>query len=172
MSKKTILVILDGWGYGNKSKSDCIEMGETPYFHSLEKKYPHAQLQASGEDVGLPDGQMGNSEVGHLNLGAGRIVYQDSTRISKSIREGDFFRNPALLAALDKVKQNRSSLHLLGLLSDVGLHSRLDHIFAMFDLVKAQEITNVFFHAFLDGRDTPPSSAIRYVRQLEDHLSG
>jgi 2,3-bisphosphoglycerate-independent phosphoglycerate mutase len=114
---------------------------------------------------------MGNSEVGHLNLGAGRIVYQDSTRISKAIREGEFFQNPVLISAMEKVKGTNSALHLMGLLSGGGVHSRLDHLFAMFDLVKAQGITNVFFHAFLDGRDTPPSSAIQYIRQLEGHLA-
>jgi 2,3-bisphosphoglycerate-independent phosphoglycerate mutase len=131
----------------------------------------HTELSASGEAVGLPDGQMGNSEVGHLNLGAGRVVYQDSTRISKAIRDGEFFQNPVLLSAMESVQKAGGNLHLMGLLSDGGVHSRLDHIFAMFDLVKARGITNVFFHAFLDGRDTPPSSAIQYIRQLEAHLA-
>jgi 2,3-bisphosphoglycerate-independent phosphoglycerate mutase len=121
--------------------------------------------------VGLPDGQMGNSEVGHLNLGAGRIVYQDSTRIGKAIREGDFFKNPVLLSAMESVKQSKRTLHLMGLLSDGGVHSRLDHIIALFDMVKAQGITNVYFHAFLDGRDTPPSSALGYISMLEEHFS-
>jgi len=114
---------------------------------------------------------MGNSEVGHLNLGAGRIVYQDSTRISKAIRDGDFFQNPVLLKAMESAKKNGANIHLMGLLSDGGVHSRLDHIFALFDLVKSQGITNVFFHAFLDGRDTPPSSALQYVKQLEAYLA-
>src|SRR5512134_412724 len=162
------LIVLDGWGLNPNLEGNAVRLARTPVMDDLLARYPNATLTTCGEMVGLPDGQMGNSEVGHLNLGAGRIVYQDSTRISKSIKDGDLFRNPALLAAMDKVKQNRSSLHLMGLLSDGGVHSRLDHIFAMFDLVKAQGITNVFFHAFLDGRDTPPSSAIRYVKQLED----
>jgi 2,3-bisphosphoglycerate-independent phosphoglycerate mutase len=168
--KRVLLIVLDGWGVNMNKDGNAIAAAKAPVYQSLISDCPHTELEASGGAVGLPDGQMGNSEVGHLNLGAGRIVYQDSTRISKSIRDGDFFLNPTLLAALEKVKQNRSSLHLMGLLSDGGVHSRLDHIFAMFDLVKAQGISNVFFHAFLDGRDTPPSSAIRYVKLLEDHL--
>jgi 2,3-bisphosphoglycerate-independent phosphoglycerate mutase len=168
--KRILLIVLDGWGINMNKEGNAIAAAKAPHYRSLVEDYPYAELQASGEAVGLPDGQMGNSEVGHLNLGAGRIVYQDSTRISKSIREGAFFQNPALLAALRKVDEARSSLHLMGLLSDGGVHSRMDHIFAMFDLVKAQGITNVFFHAFLDGRDTPPSSALRYIKQLEDHL--
>src|SRR5512147_2741040 len=169
--KRVLLIVLDGWGVNMNKEGNAIAAAKAPVYQSLISDCPHAELEASGEAVGLPDGQMGNSEVGHLNLGAGRIVYQDSTRISKSIKDGDFFRNPALLAALEKVKQNRSSLHLMGLLSDGGVHSRLDHIFAMFDLVKSQGVSDVFFHAFLDGRDTPPSSAIQYIRQLEDHLA-
>jgi 2,3-bisphosphoglycerate-independent phosphoglycerate mutase len=168
--KRVLLIILDGWGVNMSKEGNAIAAAKAPHYRSLVRDYPHTELQASGEAVGLPDGQMGNSEVGHLNLGAGRIVYQDSTRISKSIREGEFFQNPALLAAMRTVKEAQSSLHLMGLLSDGGVHSRMDHIFAMFDLVKAQGITNVFFHAFLDGRDTPPSSALRYIKQLEDHL--
>ncbi len=169
--KRVLLIVLDGWGVNLNKEGNAIAAAKAPVYQDLIANYPHTELQAAGEAVGLPEGQMGNSEVGHLNLGAGRIVYQDSTRISKAIKDGDFYRNPVLLEALERAKLNRSALHLMGLLSDGGVHSRLDHIFAMFDLVKAQGITNVFFHAFLDGRDTPPSSAIRYVKQLEDHLS-
>ncbi len=170
-SKRILLLVLDGWGINTKKEGNAIAAAKTPVYNTLISDYPHSELRASGEAVGLPEGQMGNSEVGHLNLGAGRIVYQDSTRISKSIRDGDFFRNPALLSAIQCVKGSQSALHLMGLLSDGGVHSRLDHIFAMFDLVKSHGIANVFFHAFLDGRDTPPSSAVQYIRQLEDHLA-
>lgn len=170
-NKRLVLLVLDGWGVNMCSEGNAIASAKLPVFSRLMNDYPHSELQASGEAVGLPEGQMGNSEVGHLNLGAGRIVYQDSTRISKAIRDGEFFRNPALQGAINLVKQSGATLHLMGLLSDGGVHSRLDHIFAMFDMVKAQGITNVFFHAFLDGRDTPPSSAIQYVKQLEEYLA-
>jgi 2,3-bisphosphoglycerate-independent phosphoglycerate mutase len=169
--KRVVLIVLDGWGISKSNEGNAIAAANTPVYTSILHDYPHVELQASGEAVGLPDGQMGNSEVGHLNLGAGRIVYQDSTRISKAVREGEFFHNPALLAAMQSAKQSDGALHLMGLLSDGGVHSRLDHIFAMFDMAKTQGITNIFFHAFLDGRDTPPSSAVRYIKQLEEHLT-
>ena len=170
-SKRVVLLVLDGWGINTNKQGNAIASAKTPVYARLMSDYPHAALQASGEAVGLPEGQMGNSEVGHLNLGAGRIVYQDSTRISKAIRDGEFFQNPVLISTLDTVKQSGANLHLMGLLSDGGVHSRMDHIFAMFDLVKARGITNVFFHAFLDGRDTPPSSALQYITQLEDYFA-
>jgi 2,3-bisphosphoglycerate-independent phosphoglycerate mutase len=170
-NNRIVLLVLDGWGINMNKEGNAIAAAKTPVFTSLMKDYPHTQLTASGEAVGLPEGQMGNSEVGHLNLGAGRIVYQDSTRISKAIRDGKFFENPELLAAMHGVKRTGGNLHLMGLLSDGGVHSRLDHIFAMFDLAKARGIANVFFHAFLDGRDTPPSSAVQYITQLEEHCS-
>ena len=170
-SKRVLLIVLDGWGINKKQDGNAIAAANVPVYNRLLKEYPHAELRASGEAVGLPEGQMGNSEVGHLNLGAGRIVYQDSTRISKAIREGEFFQNPAILSAMSSVKKSGANLHLMGLLSDGGVHSRLDHLFAMFDLAKSQGITNVFFHAFLDGRDTPPSSAIRYINKLEEHFT-
>src|SRR5512143_1506737 len=169
--KPVVLIVLDGWGINTAKEANAIAEAHAPIYESLLRDWPHTQLQASGEAVGLPDGQMGNSEVGHLNLGAGRIVYQDSTRISKAIREGDFFKNPVLLSAMDSVKQSKRTLHLIGLLSDGGVHSRLDHILALFDMVKPQGITNVYFHAFLDGRDTPPSSAISFITTLEEHFS-
>jgi len=169
-SKGVVLLVLDGWGINIGKPGNAIASAKTPVYTRLMSEYPHAALQASGEAVGLPEGQMGNSEVGHLNLGAGRIVYQDSTRISKAIRDGEFFQNPVLLSAMEIVKQSGVNLHLMGLLSDGGVHSRMDHIFAMLDLAKAQGITNVYFHAFLDGRDTPPSSALQYITQLEDYL--
>jgi 2,3-bisphosphoglycerate-independent phosphoglycerate mutase len=169
--KRVVLIVLDGWGINLKKEGNAIASAHTPVYTGLLRDYAHTELQASGEAVGLPAGQMGNSEVGHLNLGAGRVVYQDSTRISKAIRDNEFFRNPVLLSAIASVKQSGGSLHLMGLLSDGGVHSRLDHIFAMFDLAKAQGLTKVFFHAFLDGRDTPPSSALIYIAQLEEHLT-
>ena len=169
--KPVVLVVLDGWGINMTEEGNAIASAHAPIYESILREWPHTQLHASGEAVGLPDGQMGNSEVGHLNLGAGRVVYQDSTRISKAIREGDFFKNPVLLSAMESVKQSGRALHLMGLLSDGGVHSRLDHIFSLFDMVKAQGITNVFFHAFLDGRDTPPSSALRYITALEEHFA-
>ncbi len=170
-NKQVLLIVLDGWGISMAKEGNAIAASKAPFYDSLITDYPHTELKAAGESVGLTDGQMGNSEVGHLNLGAGRIVYQDSTRISKAIRDGDFFRNPVLLSAIDSTKKSNSALHLMGLLSDGGVHSRLDHIFAMFDLVKSQGATNVFFHAFLDGRDTPPSSALTFIKRLEDHFA-
>jgi 2,3-bisphosphoglycerate-independent phosphoglycerate mutase len=170
-NKRVVLLVLDGWGINTCKEGNAIATAKTPVYTRMMNVCPHALLQASGEAVGLPEGQMGNSEVGHLNLGAGRVVYQDSTRISKSIRDGEFFRNPVLLTAMESVKQSGANLHLMGLLSDGGVHSRMDHITAMFDMVKARGITSVFFHAFLDGRDTPPSSAIQYITQLEEYLA-
>ncbi len=166
-----VLLVLDGWGVNKNIKGNAIAEAKAPIYKNLIAEYPHTELLAAGEAVGLPDGQMGNSEVGHLNLGAGRIVYQDSTRISKAIRDNDFFQNPVLLSAMLTVKEKQTSLHLMGLLSDGGVHSRMDHILAMLDMAKAQGVTKVFFHAFLDGRDTPPSSAIQYVKHMEEHFS-
>ncbi len=172
-NKRVLLIVLDGWGINTHKEGNAIAAAKAPFYRSLIENYPHTELQASGEAVGLPEGQMGNSEVGHLNLGAGRIVYQDSTRISKAIKDGDFFQNSALLAAMDAVKESGANLHLMGLLSDGGVHSRMDHIFALFDLAKARGVNGnkVFFHAFLDGRDTPPSSAVQFIKQLEDRLA-
>ncbi len=169
--KPIVLIVLDGWGINANKEGNAIASAQAPVYRSLLNDCPHTELLASGEAVGLPEGQMGNSEVGHLNLGAGRVVYQDSTRISKAIREGDFFTNPVLVSAVESVKQSGNALHLMGLLSDGGVHSRLDHIFAMFDLAKARGISNVFFHAFLDGRDTPPSSSLQFIKRLEDHFT-
>lgn len=169
--KPVVLIVLDGWGINKNAEGNAISAAHAPVYNSLIKECPNTELRASGEAVGLPDGQMGNSEVGHLNLGAGRVVYQDSTRISKAIREGEFFKNPVLVSAMRSVKKSGGALHLMGLLSDGGVHSRLDHVFAMFDMAKAHGVTDVFFHAFLDGRDTPPSSALGYITKLEDYLA-
>jgi 2,3-bisphosphoglycerate-independent phosphoglycerate mutase len=166
-----VLIVLDGWGINMNREGNAISSANAPVYNRISSECPHTKLEASGEAVGLPEGQMGNSEVGHLNLGAGRIVYQDSTRISKAIRDGEFFRNPVLLSAMESARKTNGTLHLMGLLSDGGVHSRLDHIFAMFDLAKAEGVQHVFFHAFLDGRDTPPSSALGYIARLEEHLA-
>ena len=169
--RNVVLIVLDGWGISAHKDGNAIASAQTPVYKRLLSENPHTSLSASGEAVGLPEGQMGNSEVGHLNLGAGRVVYQDSTRISKAIRDGEFFLNPVLLSVMEQVKKNGGSLHLMGLLSDGGVHSRMDHLYAMFDMAKSRGITKVFFHAFLDGRDTPPSSARGYISELEAYLS-
>lgn len=161
------LIVLDGFGYGPKYPGNAVELAKKPNFDRLIATYPNGTLNASGEAVGLPEGQMGNSEVGHLNIGAGRIVYQSLTRINKHIREKDFFQNPVFLKATDYVKQNHKKLHIMGLLSDGGVHSHINHIIALLQLAKEQNMKDVYVHAFLDGRDTPPKSAVTYVDQLE-----
>jgi len=171
MSKRpTVLMILDGYGLNPRKDHNAIAEADTPVMDRLMKEYPFVQGQASGEYVGLPDGQMGNSEVGHLNMGAGRIVYQDLTRITKSIKDGDFFENPALKGAMENVKKNHSSLHLYGLVSDGGVHSHITHIFALLEMAKREGIRNVFVHCFLDGRDTPPTSGADFVQQVQDKM--
>lgn len=165
------IIILDGWGYSNEtSDSNAVALANTPYLDSLKEKYPNTLLKCSGLAVGLPEGQMGNSEVGHLNIGAGRIVYQDLTRISKSIANGSFFANDALLGAMRMAKSRNSSLHLMGLVSDGGVHSSDDHYFALIKMARREGVENLYFHAFLDGRDVAPRSALEYVGTLEDHL--
>lgn len=166
----TALIVLDGFGYSEKKKGNAINEAKTENLKRLWKKYPHTFLQASGLAVGLPKGQMGNSEVGHLNLGAGRIVYQEFTRISKSIEEGSFFENPAFLKAIENVRKNNSALHLLGLVSDGGVHSHNTHLYALLELAKKQGIHNVYIHCLLDGRDTPPKSAGDYLKQLQKEI--
>jgi 2,3-bisphosphoglycerate-independent phosphoglycerate mutase len=169
--KPLILVILDGWGLGRRRNGNAIFQAHTPYYHYLLENYPVARLQASGEDVGLPEGQMGNSEVGHLNMGAGRIVYQELTRISKAIKTGDFCRNPVLLDAMAYVRKKKSSLHLLGLVSDGGVHSHIRHIFALLEMAKREAVDKVYIHAVLDGRDVAPTSAAAYLESLEERMS-
>ena len=167
MSKKpTVLMILDGYGLKENTTGNAVAEGKTPVMDKLMAECPFVKGNASGMAVGLPDGQMGNSEVGHLNMGAGRIVYQDLTKITKAIKDGDFFENPALLAACENVKKNHSSLHLMGLVSDGGVHSHNEHIYGLLELAKRQGIENVYVHCFLDGRDTPPASGKEYVEQL------
>jgi 2,3-bisphosphoglycerate-independent phosphoglycerate mutase len=171
MSNKTILIILDGWGYGNKSKSDCIEMGDTPYFHSLEKNYPHARLHASGENVGLPDGQMGNSEVGHLNIGAGRVVYQDLVKINIAIRDNSISQNPELVKAMTYAKENGKQVHFLGLVSKGGVHSNQEHLYKLVQIADSYQINGIFVHAFMDGRDTDPKSGKGFMIELVDNIA-
>lgn len=165
------LIIMDGWGVGDpSSKTNAVNIANTPVIDGLTAKYPHAQLFCSGEAVGLPDGQMGNSEVGHTNIGAGRIVYQELTRITKAIREGSFFKNPVFLDIINTVKKNNGALHLMGLLSDGGVHSHNTHLYALVQLAKQEGLSEVYVHAFLDGRDVPPSSAADYLEELEAKL--
>ena len=165
-----LLMILDGFGLRGKKEGNAITAAKTPNIDRLFSSYPHSILEASGMSVGLPEGQMGNSEVGHLNIGAGRIVYQDLTRITKSIKDGDFFNNPILIDAIENVKTKGSSLHLMGLLSDGGVHSHNTHLYALLKLAKKHGIRNVFVHAFLDGRDVPPKSAFTYIADAEKRM--
>lgn len=169
-TKKTILLIMDGWGLGKVKSSDAIQNAKTPFVTSLYKKYPNATLVTCGEDVGLPDGQMGNSEVGHLNLGAGRIVYQELQRINVAIRSGEFQKNEILLNAVRFAKQNNKPLHLIGLVSDGGVHSHINHVKALASLCKAEGLQNLLIHAFTDGRDTDPKSGLGFLTELQEHL--
>jgi 2,3-bisphosphoglycerate-independent phosphoglycerate mutase len=169
-AKKVILVIMDGWGLGKVKSSDAIQNANVPFVSSLYKTYPNATLVTCGEQVGLPDGQMGNSEVGHLNLGAGRIVYQELQRINVAIRSGEFQQNETLLTAIRFAKQNNKPLHLLGLVSDGGVHSHTSHLKAITSLCKAEGLNNVLIHAFTDGRDTDPKSGLAFLTDLDDHL--
>src|SRR4249919_3396186 len=157
-SKRTILIIMDGWGLGQVYASDAIQHAKTPFVSSLYTKYPNTTLITCGEAVGLPDGQMGNSEVGHLNLGAGRVVYQELQRINVAIREGMFQKNEFLLQSIKYAKENNKPLHLLGLVSDGGVHSHINHLKAICDCCKSESLSQVYIHAFTDGRDTDPKS--------------
>ena len=169
-NKKAILIIMDGWGLGKVKSSDAIQNAQTPFVSSLYEKYPHSTLITCGEDVGLPDGQMGNSEVGHLNLGAGRIVYQELQRINVAIKTGEFQQNPVLLNAVRFAKENKKKLHLLGLVSDGGVHSHINHVKALASLCAAEGLQDVLVHAFTDGRDTDPKSGIHFLTDLQQHL--
>lgn len=168
--KPVMLVILDGWGIAGDSEGNAISLAGKPFYDSLTKKYPHCVLRSSGEAVGLPDGQMGNSEVGHLNIGAGRVVYQEFTRISKAIKDGELARNQVIARAMDGAAQGGKALHLMGLLSDGGVHSHIEHLFALMDLAKAQGVKRLFIHTILDGRDVSPASAGGYLEQLEKKI--
>lgn len=164
------LIILDGWGLGDHSKSDAVFNANTPFMDELLRNHPKAKLITCGEEVGLPKGQMGNSEVGHLNIGAGRIVYQELTRINKSIRDGDFFQNTVLLDAMKKAKEGGKKLHFIGLVSNGGVHSSQEHLYALCKMAKNNGLDNVFIHAFTDGRDCDPKSALAFIQELEDEL--
>lgn len=171
MSKKpTVLMILDGYGLNDKTEANAVAEANTPVMDGLMKDYPFVKGYASGLSVGLPDGQMGNSEVGHLNMGAGRIVYQDLTKITKMIQDGDFFENSELLKACKNAKDNNSALHLYGLLSDGGVHSHISHLYGLLELAKKEGLDKVYVHCFLDGRDTPPASGKGYVEELEEKM--
>ncbi|MBL0355969.1 MAG: 2,3-bisphosphoglycerate-independent phosphoglycerate mutase [Chitinophagaceae bacterium] len=171
MNKKAILIIMDGWGLGKVKSSDAIQHANVPFVSSLYKKYPNTTLVTCGEDVGLPEGQMGNSEVGHLNLGAGRIVYQELQRINVAIRSGEFQQNSTLLASIRFAKENNKNLHLLGLVSNGGVHSHINHIKAIADVCKAEGMVKLLVHAFTDGRDTDPKSGLGFITELQEHLN-
>ncbi len=170
--KKAILIILDGWGIGDKSKSDAIYNGETPYYDYLLSEYPNSQLCATGECVGLPKGVMGNSEVGHMNIGAGRIVYQDLVRINKAIESGEFRKNPVFLEAFEYAKKNNKSVHFLGLLSDGGVHSMNTHLYELCHMANEYGLKKIYVHALTDGRDRDPHSGINYVKELLEKIKG
>jgi 2,3-bisphosphoglycerate-independent phosphoglycerate mutase len=168
LKKPIALIIMDGYGCSNLTQGNAISSAKVPNLEKITKSYPNTLIKASGLDVGLPDGQMGNSEVGHTNIGAGRIVYQDLTRITKSIKDGDFYENDVLLKAINNAKDK--SLHIMGLLSDGGVHSHIDHLKALIKMAKKNNLENVYVHAFTDGRDTDPQSSIKYVQEIEEHM--
>ena len=169
MGKKALLMILDGWGVGNHTKGDVIFSTPTPYWDSLLENYPHSELQASGENVGLPDGQMGNSEVGHLNIGAGRVLYQDLVKINKSIADKSILNNKEVVSAFTYAKENGKAIHFMGLTSNGGVHSSLEHLYALCDIAKEYGLEKVFIHCFMDGRDTDPKSGKGFIEEVEAH---
>ncbi|MBQ3052770.1 MAG: 2,3-bisphosphoglycerate-independent phosphoglycerate mutase [Clostridia bacterium] len=171
MKKPVVLCIMDGFGFDSEKSGNAVYTAKTPRLDSIFDNCPYTKIGASGMDVGLPDGQMGNSEVGHTNIGAGRIVYQELTRITKSISDGDFFQNEAFLKAVENCKKNDSALHLMGLLSDGGVHSHIDHLYALVELAKKNGLSRVYIHALLDGRDVPPSSAADFIDTLNTKLA-
>lgn len=171
MAHKALLIILDGWGIGDRSKGDVISNTPTPYWDYLMSTYPNSQLQASGENVGLPDGQMGNSEVGHLNIGAGRVVYQDLVKINKAVQDGSILENAEIKNAFEYAAKTGNGIHFMGLTSDGGVHSSLDHLYALCDIAKKYNLEKVFIHCFMDGRDTDPRSGKGYVDQVMEYCS-
>ena len=168
MAKKALLMILDGWGIGQHGKGDVIFNTPTPYLDYLTAISAHSELAASGEDVGLPDGQMGNSEVGHLNIGAGRVVYQDLVKINRACKDGSILKNPGIVAAYSYAKENGKKLHLMGLTSTGGVHSSLDHLFKLIEISKEYGLDKTFVHCFMDGRDTDPKSGAGFIQQIAD----
>lgn len=171
MDKKALLIILDGWGVGNKDKADAIFNARTPYWDSLLENHPHSTLKTFGESVGLPEGQMGNSEVGHLNIGAGRIVYQDLVRVNKALEDGSLSKNETLLSACRYAREESKKVHLIGLVSNGGVHSSMKHLFGLIDIAGAEGLKDVFVHALTDGRDCDPYSGKGFIEELEEHLS-
>ena len=171
MQNTKLLLILDGWGHSSKTSNNAIALADTPNWDYFIENYPNTLIGTSGMSVGLPEGQMGNSEVGHLTIGSGRIIEQDFTRIDNAIRSGEFFKNDTLCEALSSVSQKGKAVHILGLLSDGGVHSHQDHIFASLKLAKEQNCNKVYMHVFTDGRDTPPNSASTYIEELEREIS-
>ena len=171
MGKKALLMILDGWGIGNHTKSDVIFETPTPYWDYLLKTYPNSQLQASGENVGLPDGQMGNSEVGHLNIGAGRVLYQDLVKINRSIADKSILKNPEIVSAFSYAQSTGKGIHFMGLTSTGGVHSSLNHLYALCDIAKEYNLEKVFIHCFMDGRDTDPRSGKGFIKDVEAHCA-
>ena len=169
-TKKTMLIILDGWGKGTKPEADAIRQANTPFVDSLYQTYPNSELITFGEEVGLPDGQMGNSEVGHLNIGAGRVVYQELARINKAVRERTLHENSTLLEVLDYAKEHEKAVHLMGLVSDGGVHSHINHLLALCDIAEEQGLEKVFIHAFMDGRDTDPKGGAVYLKTVLEHI--
>jgi 2,3-bisphosphoglycerate-independent phosphoglycerate mutase len=170
-NKKVVLLILDGWGYGKQDQSDAAYVANTPFFDAILKKYPNSKLEASGEAVGLPDGQMGNSEVGHMNLGAGRVVYQELGRINKAITDRTLHNNPVLKEAFSYAKAQQKAVHFIGLCSNGGVHAHINHLKALCDATQEEGLQNVYVHAFLDGRDTDPNSGLGFVKELDAHIA-
>ncbi|MEL6943692.1 MAG: 2,3-bisphosphoglycerate-independent phosphoglycerate mutase, partial [Bacteroidota bacterium] len=169
--ERAILVILDGWGLGTNPESDALQQADTPFVDNLFKNYPNSTLVTFGEEVGLPEGQMGNSEVGHLNIGAGRVVYQDFAKINKAIRERTLHENKVLIDALDHAKKNNKAIHIMGLLSDGGVHSHINHLKAFCDILEEQNAPNAYIHAFMDGRDTDPKGGKAYLNEILEHIA-
>ena len=170
MTQKVILMILDGWGFAPNPEVSAVDLAHTPYMDAWSDKYPHASLLTHGENVGLPHGQMGNSEVGHMNLGAGRIVYQDLVKISKAIADKSVEKNPVLVEALTYAQTQRKNVHFLGLLSDGGVHAHLDHLEGLLEMAAQYDVTQVFIHGFTDGRDVDPKSGVGYLQKLSQKL--
>ena len=170
MQKRVLLMILDGWGLGSDPKVSAVAQAKTPYINSLYQKYPHSKLEASGLAVGLPAGQMGNSEVGHMNIGAGRVVYQDLVRINKSIEEKEIDNNPVIREMFAYAKNSNRKIHFIGLLSDGGVHSHINHLKGLCTIAKNNGIKDLFIHAFTDGRDTDPKGGVGYIKELQEHL--
>ncbi|MBQ5903778.1 MAG: 2,3-bisphosphoglycerate-independent phosphoglycerate mutase, partial [Alistipes sp.] len=171
MANKVLLMILDGWGNGHKDQADVISTVHPAYISKMAEEYPHAELRTDGENVGLPEGQMGNSEVGHLNIGAGRVVYQDLVKINRACRDNSIMQNKEVVAAFEYAKEHGSAVHFMGLTSDGGVHSSLEHLFKLIDIAAEYGIEKTYTHCFMDGRDTDPRSGKGFIEQLEQHMA-